>query len=147
MASSDALLVPVYLAYAAISIGLIVWLARTLAHNGAVFLDGVFPENPDMAQAVNKLLVVGFYMLNLGYAALLLQADAAPDAVRAVEVLVRKLGFLLLSLGVLHFLNMYVFHRIRRRARLSNLPPPPAAAPASYYPAPAGPADPWAAQS
>ena len=124
MRPHDPLLVPVYLTYSAIAVGLIVWLARTLSRNGAIFLEGVFEDSPRMAGAVNQLLVVGFYMLNLGYAALLLRADAAPDAVVAVEVLVHKLGILLLSLGVLHFANMYVFHRIRRRAGAAVLPPP-----------------------
>ena len=121
---SNQFLIPVYVTYAAVSIGLIVWLARTLFANGAVFLEDVFEDNPRMAEAVNRLLVVGFYMLNLGYAALLLQANDAPDAVGAVEVLVRKLGVLLVSLGVLHFVNLYVFTRIRRRAGAAVLPPP-----------------------
>lgn len=122
--TTTSFLIPVYVTYAAVSIGLIVWLARTLFANGAVFLEGVFGEDPKMAEAVNRLLVIGFYMLNLGYAALLLQANAAGDAVAAVEVLVRKLGILLVSLGVLHFVNLYVFTRIRRRAGAAVLPPP-----------------------
>ena len=121
---SNSFLIPVYVTYAAVSIGLIVWLARTLFAHGAVFLDGVFDDNPKMAEAVNRLLVTGFYMLNLGYAALLLQANAAGSAVEAVEVLVRKLGVLLVSLGVLHFVNLYVLTRIRRRAGAAVLPPP-----------------------
>ena len=121
---SNEFLIPVYLTYAAVSIGLIVWLARTLFNNGAVFLEGVFEDNPKMAESVNRLLVIGFYMVNLGYAALLLQANAAADAVTAVEILVRKLGILLVSLAGLHFANLYVFTRIRRRAGAAVLPPP-----------------------
>ena len=117
-------LVPVYLAYSVVAVGLVVWLARTLFRSGQVFLEDVFEDHPQMAHAVNRLLVVGFYMLNLGYAAMLLQADAAGDPVAAVEVLARKLGLLLLSLGLLHFVNMYVFFRIRRRATAAVLPPP-----------------------
>src|SRR5687768_15853108 len=121
---SNEFLIPVYLTYAVVSIGLIVWLARTLFANGAVFLEGVFEDNPQMAESVNRLLVIGFYMVNLGYAALLLQANAAADAVTAVEILVRKLGILLVSLAGLHFANLYVFTRIRRRAGAAVLPPP-----------------------
>jgi hypothetical protein len=120
---SNTFLIPVYVTYAAVSIGLVVWLARTLFANGAVFLEGVF-DDPAMAAAVNRLLVIGFYMLNLGYAALLLQANDAGDAVSAVEILVRKLGVLLVSLAALHFTNLYVFTRIRRRAGAAVLPPP-----------------------
>ncbi len=116
-------LIFVYTVCAAVSVSLTVWLARTLSKNGAVFLKDVFKE-PSLADAVNHLLVVGFYLLNLGYAAMLLRAEGAFTATAAVEVLSWKLGCLLLSLGGMHFANLYVFHRIRRRARLSTLPPP-----------------------
>ncbi len=117
-------LVPVYVVYGLVSLGLTIWLARTLFRNGAVFLRDVFADKPDLADAVNRLLVVGFYLLNLGYACLLLKAPGAATMVSAIEVLAGKLGALLLSLGVLHFANMFLFHRIRRRALLAELPPP-----------------------
>lgn len=133
-------LVPVYVVYLAVSVSLVIWLAHTLFRNGAVFLEGVFDE-PKLAHAVNKLLVIGFYMLNLGYAALLLKAPAAPSAIAAFEVLGQKLGILLVSLAGLHFVNMYVFYRLRRRNEFPVPPPPPAYAPppppqAGWVPAP-----------
>jgi hypothetical protein len=139
------MLVPVYAIYVVVSVSLVAWLARTLSHNGAVFLEDVF-DDPRMAEAVNKLLVTGFYMLNLGYAALLLKARAAPTAVAAFEVLGQKLGVLLVSLAVVHFANLWVFHLIRHRAPA----PPPALAdrapmPGSQGEAPPDPAGPqWA---
>ena len=117
-------LVPVYAIYLIVAVGLVVWLARTLFHNGEVFLEDVFEDNPKMAHSVNRLLVIGFYMANLGYAALLLRAESADDAVSAFEVISQKLGVLLVSLAALHFLNLYVFYRIRRRATAATLPPP-----------------------
>lgn len=117
-------LTAVYAVYSVVSIGLTVWLARTLFKNGAVFLRDVFKDSPDLAQAVNRLLVVGFYLMNLGYACLLLRADRPESGVAAVETLAQKLGLLLVSLGCMHFFNMYLFHRIRRRAKLAELPPP-----------------------
>ena len=117
-------LVAVYATYAAMSVVLTVWLARTLFRNGAVFLEDVFKEDHRMAEAVNRLLVVGFYLLNFGYACLLLKANGSADLTQAIEVLASKLGLLLLSLGGMHFANLYLFHRIRRRAKLAELPPP-----------------------
>ena len=116
-------LVPVYAAYALIAVPLVVWLARTLFKNGAVFLDTVF-EDRRIAEAVNRLLVVGFYLFNLGYVCLWMKADAATTEIAAVETLAWKLGALLLALGGMHFANMYLFYRIRRRAQLKVLPPP-----------------------
>lgn len=117
-------LVPVYIAYAVIAVGLTIALARILSRNGAVFLEDVFKDKPRMAEAVNRLLVVGFYLLNLGYAALIMKAGSATTAVEASEVLAWKLGALLISLGVMHFFNLYLFYRIRRRGQLAVLPPP-----------------------
>ena len=127
-------LVPVYAAYAVAAVGLTVGLARVLFRNGAVFLEDVFKDQPKMAGAVNRLLVVGFYLLNLGYAALILKASGAATAVEAVEVLAWKLGGLLVSLGVMHFFNLWLFYRIRRRSQIALMPPP--VAPQMRLPAP-----------
>lgn len=124
MAPDSSNLTLVYAVYAVVSLALTIWLARTLFKNGAVFLREVFKDEPDLAQAVNRLLVVGFYLMNLGYACLLLRAERPENGVAAVETLAQKLGWLLLSLGTMHFFNMYLFHRIRRRAKLAELPPP-----------------------
>ena len=106
----------VYLPYAAIAVTLTVWLARTLSRHGEVFLETVFPARPDLAHAVNQLLVIGFYLVNLGWALLLLKSADAHEivsSVGAVELLATKLGTLLLLLGFAHLLNLVVLHRIR----------------------------------
>jgi hypothetical protein len=118
-------LTTVYLAYAGASLTLTIWLARTLSKNGEVFLEEVFADNPRLARSVNHLLVVGFYLLNLGYAMMTLKAnDSVSTATAAIETLAAKLGSLLLTLGALHMGNLYLFHRIRRRAQIRLEPPP-----------------------
>src|SRR6478735_11670990 len=118
-------LVTVYCVYAGASVGLTVWLARTLSKSGEVFLDDVFVDNPRMAPAVNRLLVVGFYLLNLGYAFVTLKAgNAVHTSTEGIETLAAKLGSLLLVLGALHMGNLYLFHRIRRRGQIRLAPPP-----------------------
>lgn len=110
-------LVLIYLPYAAIAISLTIWLARTLSRHGEVFLETVFPDRHDLAHAVNHLLVIGFYLVNLGWALLLLRSDQAryiANPTTAVEMLATKLGTLLLLLGIAHMINLFVFHRIRQ---------------------------------
>jgi len=116
--------IPVYVSYGLCSVGLTIWLARTLFKSGQVFLDDVFVETPKMSLAVNRLLVVGFYLLNLGYALIMLKGQHPADAVEAIETLAQKLGALLLALGAIHFGNLYLFHRIRRRTQIRLEPPP-----------------------
>jgi hypothetical protein len=123
--ASTAPLLVVYAVYTGASLALTMWLARTLFKNGEVFLEEVFADNPRMATAVNHLLVVGFYLLNLGYALFTLRVSQQTlTLIAAMEVLAMKLGALLLSLGAMHFGNLYLFHRIRRRGRIRLAPPP-----------------------
>lgn len=123
-----------YLVYAAVAIALVVYLARTLRANGVVFLHNVF-DDENLANSVNHLLVVGFYLLNLGYAFLLYQLQPSYASVtEAFNQLIVKLGWLLLSLGVIHLFNMLVFWRIRNH-RASRLHPP--AAPLAHFAPPA----------
>ena len=115
----------VYLAYTGASLALTIWLARTLFKNGEVFLEEVFSDNPRLASSVNHLLVVGFYLLNLGYAFVSLKSDnQVVTAAQGIETLGMKIGSLLLVLGALHMGNLYLFHRIRRRSQIRLAPPP-----------------------
>jgi len=125
VASSANHLVFVYVVYILASVGLTVWLSRMLFKSGAVFLEDVFDDNPRLAGAVNQLLVAGFYLLNLGYALLSLRVGRTElTFVEAIEQLSMKLGALMLALGAVHFGNLYLFHRMRRRGQIRLAPPP-----------------------
>jgi p-aminobenzoyl-glutamate transporter AbgT len=114
-----------YVAYLPISILLTVWVARTLHKNGRIFLVDSFLGNEPLADSINHLLVVGFYLINIGYVTLALKYGGRPDdAQSAVETLSTKIGYVLLVLGVMHFFNLFVFSKMRRRALLHTAPPP-----------------------
>jgi hypothetical protein len=105
-----------YVTYLAISLGVTVWVATTLSRNGRVFLIDAFHGNAALADSVNHLLVVGFYLINLGYVALALRTDAIlPGARQAIELVCDKVGLVLLILGLMHFFNLYIFNRLRQR--------------------------------
>lgn len=110
-----------YALYLVISIGLTVWVAQTLSRNGRHFLLDVFHDD-DLADSVNHLLVVGFYLVNLGYVCLALRVSGEVEGTRqAIEVLAGKVGVVLLVLGAMHFFNLGVFSRIRAgRSRRVN---------------------------
>ncbi|MFY9345312.1 MAG: hypothetical protein WAT39_22670 [Planctomycetota bacterium] len=116
-----------YLAYVAISVALTVWVGRTLHHNGRAFLIDVFART-ELADSVNHLLVVGFYLVNFGYMSLALKlASRVATATEAVEALSYKVGLVLVVLGAMHFFNLFVFSRIRGHKRLveAERPLPP----------------------
>src|SRR3954454_20853519 len=113
-----------YLSYLIISIALTVWVARTLHKNGRIFLVDAFGGNEPLADSINHLLVVGFYLINIGFVTLRLKAAERPESFEAVlESLSTKIGIVLLVLGGMHFFNLYVFSRMRRRG-LGSTPPP-----------------------
>lgn len=115
--------VVMYVAYLVVSVGLTVWVATTLSRNGLVFLREVFDDDK-LAVAVNQLLVMGFYLLNLGYVTFAMRSGAVvDDASEALETLSQKLGLVLLVLGGLHFLNVYVLSRYRRSRIRASQPP------------------------
>ena len=114
-----------YAFYLAISVALTVWVAHTLHKNGRIFLVDVFHGNEPLADSVNHLLVVGFYLINLGYVSLALKLGYdVRNAREGIEALSWKIGMVLVVLGGMHFFNLYIFSRMRRRASLSDAPPP-----------------------
>lgn len=105
-----------YLMYVGISIALTVWVAQTLYKNGRVFLVDVFHGDAALADSVNHLLVVGFYLINFGYVSLALKLGYNLESMReGIEALSWKVGLVLVVLGGMHFFNLYIFSRIRHR--------------------------------
>jgi len=118
-------IVGTYALYLTISIALTVWVARTLHKNGRVFLVDAFHGNETLADSINHLLLVGFYLVNVGFVSLALKyGDKAANLQELLEVLSTKIGAVLLILGAMHFFNLYVFSKMRKRALLHSAPPP-----------------------
>jgi len=124
------LIIVAYALYLLLSIPLTLLVARTLSKHGRTFLTEVFADSPGLANAVNQLLVVGFYLVSLGFVTLFLTSSTRELTARGVfELLSVKIGTVALVLGVMHLLNVLVFNGIRRR---HLAPPPPAPAPLPY---------------
>ena len=114
-----------YISYLSLSIVLTVWVARTLNKDGRIFLVDAFGGNEPLADSINHLLVVGFYLINIGYVSLALKEGVAPADLRGVlELLSTKIGVVLLVLGGMHFFNLFVFSKMRQRAVLHRMPAP-----------------------
>jgi len=127
-------IVVTYVVYLLLSIALTVWVARTLFKNGRIFLVDVFHGNEALADSVNHLLVVGFYLINLGYISLMLKiTDPVNDARQSIEALAAKMGLVLLVLGAMHFFNLLLFSKIRASALNSRKPMPVGEYPAPGY--------------
>lgn len=117
--------VTTYAIYLTLALPLTIWVARNLFRNGRIFLVDCFHGNESLADSVNQLLVMGFYLVNFGFVALYLKLVDEVQEVRGIfEALSGKLGVVLLVLGGMHFFNLVVFTRMRKRATWAQAPPP-----------------------
>lgn len=107
-----------YIVYLLVTICLTIWVAKTLFKNGKIFLVDIFHGNTPLAESVNNLLLVGFYLINVGYAVYTLQVtDNIEDTRVMIEALSFKIGRIILILGGMHFFNLFVFFKLRSRAK------------------------------
>lgn len=114
-----------YAVYLGLSGTITVWVAETLARHGRVFLIDVFDGNVVRADAVNRLLVVGFYLMNLSGVLFNLAFGSSVITVwEGVNFLSSKLGLVLTVLGAMHFFNLIVLTAIRRWSQQRRSPVP-----------------------
>lgn len=107
-----------YSIYLVLTIGLTTWVARTLFKNGRVFLVDIYHGNEPLAYSVNQLLVVGFYLINIGYAVFTLQnMGEVGSTVELMKTLSKSVGAIILILGAMHFFNLFIFFEMRKRAK------------------------------
>lgn len=106
----------VYLLYLAITLAITIWVAHTLSKNGIVFLEQCFGQNETLARSTNHLLVVGFYLVNIGFITLTLSLGSEPHTLaEAMRFLSAKVGLAVLVLGAMHFFNMGAIARFGRK--------------------------------
>lgn len=110
-----------YISYLIVAVPLTIYVAKNLYQNGRVFLVECFKGNEELADSVNKLLLVGFYLVNLGFVSLCLQSNTEVDDLRgALELLSKKIGFVMLVLGGMHFFNLYLLTRLSKKKVTHN---------------------------
>ena len=103
-----------YTVYLAITLSVTVWVGRSLFRGGRGFLIEIFSGNTTLADAINRLLLVGFYLVSLAFVSLTLKtASRSGSLSESIELLGDKIGLVLLVLGVMHFINLVVFKRVR----------------------------------
>jgi hypothetical protein len=117
--------VGIYLLYLLISVGLTIAVGTGVARSGRAFLFDVFSGNDNLARAVSRLIVLGFYLLSLGFVTLAMRTGGDVASARdGLQLLSVKIGEVLLVLGALHLLSLAALVRARRLAQARTMPPP-----------------------
>lgn len=79
--------------------------------NGKIFLQNAFKGNETLANAINNLLKIGFYLINIGYAFTTISIDTSVNGIdELLRILAIKIGLILLILGFMHFVNMLILY-------------------------------------
>jgi hypothetical protein len=101
-----------YLIYLLLSIAMTIWVAHTLSSNGEVFLIKCFGQDEVLAKSTNHLLVVGFYLINIGFIGMRLEGWNSAEAIEnMIPYIGSKIGLSVLILGGMHFFNMMMIAR------------------------------------
>lgn len=104
-----------YMIYITISICITIFVSRTLSQNGKIYLIDGFNGNAELAHSVNHMLVVGFYLFNIGFVLLRLSANSQIiDIETMILYLSSNIGVVMVILGAFHFFNMIIIHKFRQ---------------------------------
>lgn len=110
-----------YAIYLPVAIILTLFVSRILFRNAKIFMLDIFKGREEIASATNKLFETGFYLLNLGFAFLILRLDLYDNSYQSlVEALTHKIGSFSIYLGIMLFFNLYLFFRGKRKAKANN---------------------------
>lgn len=112
-----------YLIYLPIVIALTIYVSKMLFKNGRLFMIDIFKGKEDIALATNKLFEIGFYLINIGWAMLILKityySTNGMSYQTLIEILSKKIGGFSIYLGIMLFLNLFFFFRGRNKSRQS----------------------------
>lgn len=107
-----------YAIYLPIALLLTYYVSKTLFKNGKIFMLDIFKGREDIAQATNKLFETGFYLLNIGFALMILEIELYNNNYQElIEKLSYKIGGFSIYLGLMLFFNLYFFFRGKRKAK------------------------------
>ena len=111
-----------YAIYLPIALFLTYYVSRTLFKNSKVYMMDIFKDREEIAIATNKLFETGFYLLNLGFALMILEMDMHENSYQVlIEELSYKIGGFTIYLGVMLFINLYFFFRGKHKAKENHV--------------------------
>jgi hypothetical protein len=111
-------LIAAYSVYLPVTLFLTYYVAKTLFNSGKIFMLDIFRGRVEIAESTNHLFRVGFYLLNIGFAILMLKTNYEVfNGQTLLEVLSLKVGGFSIYLGLMLFFNLYLFFRGKRKSK------------------------------
>ena len=111
-----------YAFYLPIALFLTFYVSRTLFQNGKIYMLDIFKGREEIAYATNKLFETGFYLLNIGFALMILEMNIYDNTYQSlIEALSYKIGGFSIYLGIMLFFNLYFFFRGKRKSKQAQI--------------------------
>jgi len=101
-----------YIIYLSLTAIIIVHVGRTCYTNGNIFIQNLLKKDKVLASHVNKLLLLGYYLLNIGYCSITLVSwNTIETSLKLIEVLSTKVAFIILVIAVMHYINIIMLNK------------------------------------
>ena len=98
-----------YVIYLLITTFIIIKVGKICYRNGNIYVAQLIPEHEDLCQKTNQVLLIGYYLLNLGYCAMtLISWDKIISNSQLVEVISIKTAIIVCIIAMLHYFNIYI---------------------------------------
>lgn len=103
--------------YTLFSLSMVILVGTVLFKNGKVFLFDIFKGDTELTEAVNRLLLIGFYLINFGYILINYNfAKAIGNWIELLQKLSSELGIIIFSLGIIHMINIFFLMKMRKKS-------------------------------
>lgn len=109
-----------YIIYLPITIIMTVLVSNLLFKNGKIFMQDIFNQKIEIANATNSLFKIGFYLLNIGFAMAIIHMYQISNTENLIVSLSTKIGGFAIYLGIMLMLNLFLFMKGRSRALNKN---------------------------
>ncbi|MFB6454261.1 hypothetical protein ACE38W_03235 [Chitinophaga sp. Hz27] len=85
-------------------------------HNGRHFILYFFKGDVGLTDSVNKLLLIGYYLLNLGYAIIMIGFwEQLNSWQQLIETVASMCGRIMITLGIIHWVNMATIYLLGKK--------------------------------
>ena len=97
-----------YIIFITIIIFIVKVVGQICYRNGNIFLASLIPDHLDMCRQINKMLLIGYYLVNIGYACMTLVSwETIHSFGQLIEVIAFRISLIIVILSVLHYINIF----------------------------------------
>ncbi len=69
----------------------------------------LIPNHEELCHQINKMLLIGYYLLNLGYCAMtIISWEKIQNSTQLIEIIATKSAIIILTIGFMHYINIFL---------------------------------------